>query len=120
MLLNHVLKLRKLEIITAYNVWYFFQIRPEGGFFEERYKEIFPTDIDIPIATASDHDTRYGTPNSVVIRSIVSEDGKALVDAVNGKSPNPCFDTNRLSRNSLLVLACSLQQADSQLENQAK
>lgn len=42
---------------------------------------------------------------------ILSEDGGLLADAASGKSPNPCFDQDRISRNRLLLLMCSLQLA---------
>ena len=92
---------------------YLFQIRPEGGFYEERYKDIFHDETNVPLATNIDRhlETSKGK------KDILSEDGKLLVAAAHGNSPNPCFDEERIARNRLLLLVCSLQQLNHQISN---
>lgn len=55
--------------------------------------------------------------SSVRNSDILSEDGKLLSDAARGNSPNPCFDPERIARNHLLLLVCSLQQLNQQTPN---
>lgn len=93
---------------------YLLQIRPEGGFYEERYKDIFHDETNVPLATNIEgHSTTSSTRNT----NILSEDGKLLTDAARGNSPNPCFDQERIVRNQLLLLVCSLQQLNQQTPN---
>ncbi|GFU10038.1 uncharacterized protein NPIL_429681 [Nephila pilipes] len=89
------------------------QIRPESGFYEEKYKEIFKDDGTEPVRYESllhlsDKDltelTEHFEPEE-----ILSNDGKLLKEANLGISPNPCFDSDRLTQNRLLGLVCSMK-----------
>ncbi|GFY38621.1 uncharacterized protein TNIN_288731 [Trichonephila inaurata madagascariensis] len=89
------------------------QVRPEGGFYEEKYKEIFKDSEPEPVQYdslmhLSEKELTELTEN-VEPKELLSNDGKLLKEAYLGNSPNPCFDTDRLTQNRLLGLVCSLK-----------
>ncbi|KAF8791331.1 hypothetical protein HNY73_006218 [Argiope bruennichi] len=91
------------------------QIRPEGGFYEEKYKQIFKDDdeklhsvtyesiLHLSESDISELAEKYDP------QEILSNDGKQLKGALQGKNENPCFDEDKITKNRLLGLMCSLK-----------
>ncbi|GBL78552.1 hypothetical protein AVEN_65154-1 [Araneus ventricosus] len=91
------------------------QIRPEGGFYEEKYKTIFKDD-DEKLQPMAYQSVLHLSENDISEfaeeydpREILSNDGKLLKGAFQGKGPNPCFDEDKITKNRLLGLICSLK-----------
>ncbi|GFX08320.1 uncharacterized protein TNCV_3268091 [Trichonephila clavipes] len=89
-----------------------YPVRPEGGFYEEKYKEIFKDSEPEPVQYdsllhLSEKEFTEPTENFEP-KEILSKDGKSLKEAYLGNSPNPCFDIDRLTQNRLLGLRLKL------------
>lgn len=94
------------------------QIRPQGGFYEEKYKDIFPSGGPFDL-TESEGGKKQHTTSEMRIypahllqgtsKSPLYEDGKLLEAMSSGKADNPCFEAERISRNRLLSLLCSVR-----------
>ncbi|XP_035205967.1 uncharacterized protein LOC118180998 [Stegodyphus dumicola] len=83
------------------------QIRPHGGYYEEKYKEIFHDDGAPEVVVLGKR--RTDSQPELQFKEILSQDGKLLQDATLGKNPNPCFESDRIHRNRLLALVCAMQ-----------
>ncbi|XP_015925498.1 uncharacterized protein [Parasteatoda tepidariorum] len=87
------------------------QIRPQGGYYEEKYKKIFKdneSEQSIESLFVDRFDTDLHEPG-YTSDELLYQDAKLLRESMKGRGPNPCFEIDRIERNPLLGLMCSLQ-----------
>lgn len=69
--------------------------------------------MKVALATST-VERKQATSNSMKINNLLSEDGKLLKGSKSGETANPCFDEERIARNRLLLLMCTLELSKSQ------
>ncbi|GIY21568.1 uncharacterized protein CEXT_494471 [Caerostris extrusa] len=91
------------------------QVRPDTGFYEEKYKTIFNDDNvkheppkyeSVLHLSDEELDKLVASYNT---KEVLSNDEKILKSAVSGQSSNLCFDVDKITKNRLLGLMCVLK-----------